>query len=394
MLKINFFFNCVKYFFCFFLNFLFFISFLIPKNKSIWIFSAWNGKKYSDNPRAIFTQIINDHTNIKVIWISKDKDLYKNLKSAQLPSAYAYSIKGFYYHLIAGAAIFTHSIDWDFLSFLIGPKTKKIQTWHGIPIKKICLDDQMFQNQFFKKIIIKFLLPYKNDYKYDLVLAASRYDQLIYESAFAVDKKKIVITGYPRNDQLFNVHKAKNKKKIIYMPTFRGNIGSEFSLLESSNFDFDKANTFMKSINAELFIKLHPVQIYSNRDMLASRDKLNVILLSPTQDIYENLASFDALITDCSGVFFDFLITDKPIIMAPFDFRNYLSFDRDIYVKYNKICPDSPCHNWDQVFSRIKEILFNNEFDRRRYNFLQKKFHKYIDAKSSERAFREIYKIF
>jgi CDP-glycerol glycerophosphotransferase len=395
MLKIKFFLNFVKYFFGFFLNFLFLISFLIPKNKNIWIFSAWNGKKYSDNPKAIFSKILNGNRNIKAVWISKNKDLYLELKSAKLPSVYAYSIRGFYYHLIAGAAIFTHSVDWDFLSFLIGPKTKKIQTWHGIPIKKIGLDDKRFPNQFLRKKIIEFLLPYKKDFKYDLVLAASEYDQLIYESAFAVNKKKIVITGYPRNDQLFNVLKVRNSEvnKVIYMPTFRGDIGSEFSLLESSNFDFDKANKFMKSINAVLFIKLHPVQIYSKRDLLASKDKSNVILLNPSEDIYKNLASFNVLITDFSGIFFDFLITGKPVIMAPFDFANYLSFDRDIYVKYNEICPNRPCWNWNQVFSKLKEISINKKIDRRRYNFLQKKFHKYIDSNSSKRAFTEIYKL-
>ena len=30
---------------------------VIPKNKKLWLFGAWNGQKFSDNPKYIFKYI-------------------------------------------------------------------------------------------------------------------------------------------------------------------------------------------------------------------------------------------------------------------------------------------------------------------------------------------------
>jgi len=390
---IIFLFKCIA---AFFFNSLFIISYVIPKKKNIWIFSSWNGRKYSDNPRAIFCRTLKNHPNIKAIWISKDKHLYYKLKLAGVPVAYAYNIDGFYYQMVAGAAIFSHSIDWDFLSFLISRQTKRVQTWHGIPIKRIGYDDTKYSKTEFRRRIINFLMPYKIDFNYDLVLAASNYDKSIYCKAFHVNNKKVAITGYPRNDQIFtqDFPKKKGAIKIIYMPTFRGEIGSEFQLLKNSKFDFEKTNKYMKELNALLYIKIHPVQIYSNTDLILSKKCSNIILMDPSVDVYENLSEFDMLITDFSGIFFDFLITGKPIIMAPIEFENYLKYDRKIYINYDDICFDSACHNWKMVFKNIEKNLRNKNNNSLRYKNLQMKFHKYLDSNSSERAYNEIIKLF
>ena len=35
---------------------------LVPKDKNLWLFSAWSGKKYADNPKAFFEYVCANKT--------------------------------------------------------------------------------------------------------------------------------------------------------------------------------------------------------------------------------------------------------------------------------------------------------------------------------------------
>lgn len=388
-----------RYFLGLLFNIIYIVACILPKNKNIWIFSAWNGKFFSDNPKFIYLFAYNNQKNISVVWITKSKTLFNQLKVKGLPVSYAYSLKGFYYQLIAGAAIFSHSLDWEFLSYFIGHKTKKIQAWHSVPIKKIGLDDKNYKKRFFKRLVSDIIMPYAKDFKYDLIFACSEFDKSIYCSAFNTQPHKVIITGYPRNDLLFssvNLENPPNKKefRIIYMPTFRGDVGSEFNLFKTTGFDFEKVNSLMKSLNSIFYIKIHPVQVFSTVDIKSVSNMSNIKFLDNNDDIYEKLGTFDILITDFSGIFFDYLITGRPIIMAPLEMDDYILNNRDLYFKYMDICPDLPCGTWDEIFYRLENIIQSNNLTTQQYIKLQKMFHLYLDGNSSKRAYYEIKALF
>ena len=98
------------------------------------------------------------------------------------------------------------------------------------------------------------------------------------------------------------------------------------------------------------------------------------------------------MITDYSGIFFDFLISGKPIIMAPIDYDNYIKDDREVYYDYESICPMPPCNDWKDIMMSI-ELLTQATDIPNRYHEIQKKFHKYNDDKSSQRVIEEIKKL-
>ena len=78
---------------------------------------------------------------------------------------------------------------------------------------------------------------------------------------------------------------------------------------------------------------------------LEQDDHLGFSNLSNQAQITTNMASFgryDVLITDYSGNFSDFLITGKPIMMAPSDYVNYAEDDREVYYDHDSICPALP----------------------------------------------------
>ena len=68
----------------------------IPRNKNLWIFGSWSGKKYSDNSKFLFEYVNLHCSNIKAIWITKSDEVYKELKKTGRNVYYANSIKGIF----------------------------------------------------------------------------------------------------------------------------------------------------------------------------------------------------------------------------------------------------------------------------------------------------------
>lgn len=373
------------------LNAVYLISFLIPKKKKLWLFSSWFGKKYLDNPKYIYQELLKNNYGAQPYWVVKDRTLLRRLEDLNYPVINAFSAKGIWLQLRAEAVIFTHSVNSEFIPCLISAHTKKIQTWHGIPIKKIGFDNKISGNNEGKKV--RFLLPFLRE-NYDLVTAVSTEDKNTLHSAFRTPLEKIRITGYPRNDEIFRKSTNNNESeddnfKIIYMPTLRGNINDEFNLLSNSGFDFKSIDDRLDLLNATLFIKLHPVQIFSKKDKDLINSSKNIKSVFNDDDIYESLGQYDVLITDYSGIFFDFLITGKPIVMAPLDYNDYLRYDRAVYYDYHSICPTPPCSDWTEIIDSIESLIQGTEIPNR-YFEIQSKFHKFNDDKSAVRVIEEI----
>ena len=374
-----------------FLNFFYFFSFLIPKKKGLWLFSSWLGKQYLDNPKYIYQELLKNSNRVQPYWLVKDKTLLHRLEALKYPVIYSFSVRGFWLQLRAEVVVFTHGVRDDFIPCLIGAQTKRVQTFHGIPIKKIGFDNLKAGTSRGK--IVRFFLPFLRE-DYDLVIAGSEEVKKLYNSAFGTPLEKIKITGYPRNDEIFRSSKNNYTKeddgfKIIYMPTLRGGINDNFNLLAPHYFDFDTIDSQLNSLNATLFIKLHPVQAFTQEDEeLISRAK-RIEAVDNHDDIYESLGKYDVLITDYSSIFFDFMIVGKPIIMAPIDYDDYVKHDREVYFDYQSLCPAPPCRDWEEIMRSI-ELLRHERHIPNRYYEIQKKFHKYNDDKSSERVIEEI----
>ena len=133
--------------------------------------------------------------------------------------------------------------------------TYVLQTWHACgAIKKF--GNQLTTRQY----------PVKN---YDVVLANSSYWTQAYSEAFGVKQEQIAITGMPRVDVLTNqayvyhqqalfdekYPQLKNRYKILYAPTFRGNV---IDGLRYDTIDFEKLLAQLPKDTVILY-KMHPL---------------------------------------------------------------------------------------------------------------------------------------
>ena len=298
---------------------------LTPKQKNLWVFGAWFGRRYSDNPKAFFEYVNLSQKHIKAVWITKDPKIVEQLKQEGHLAYLETSYTGLLMQLRAEFVFICQSVHDDLFPACIGKKTTVVNLWHGLPLKKIMYD--VFGDQFSNKNrvgrLFDLLSPYEA-HRNDYLLATSEETQQTLSKAFRLPLERTLITGFPRNDVFI---KSKVTKEItvyqcIYMPTFRGGAGSECDLFSQFDFDFNKIETLLIDNNIKLTLRMHPVNSPPKLLVEKIRHSKNICLDSGG-DIYESIAGYDCLITDYSSIYFDFLLGEKPIIFAPFDLKEY-----------------------------------------------------------------------
>lgn len=369
---------------------LYWIAKFVPKDNRVWIFGAWFGDKYADNSRCLFEYINKNHPEIQTIWITSNKNLLDEIKNSGYKVYLKYSIPSIFYGLKAKYSIFVHSNNSDCMLFLNNGNTKLIQLWHGAPIKKIGNDDKKVKDKsIYKSILSSLFFPFLKKEIYDIFTAIGNEDSKTYKSAF--NQHNVNISGLCRNDNLFDKNMT-DEFIIMYLPTFRDNIGDKVDLFSNYNFESLKWNEFLSRSKIKLYIKMHPVN-KPKKELLDKFSNNTDICFLEEIDVAEILPKTDILITDYSSVFLDFVLTDRPIIFAPFDYDTYINKDRELYYDYDEVTPGPKCKDWSEVLIWIEK--FKNDpilyLDERKK--VKGMFHKYQDGKSCERVYFEILKI-
>ena len=119
------------------------------------------------------------------------------------------------------------------------------------------------------------------------------------------------------------------------MPTFRqskngrfnagGIVSSETMLPILSEFkclkEFDE---YLKSNGVFLVVKVHPLAKFKNIvDLQNIRILTNEDIVSKGVKLYEFVKDFDALVTDYSSIYFDYMLLDRPIGFTLDDYETY-----------------------------------------------------------------------
>lgn len=227
--------------------------------------------------------------------------------------------------------------------------------------------------------------------KCDELIAPCEYAKEKYKEAFKLvfnsedDYKKIHLLGQPRCDifsslykfplDLFtNIEELNNYKKkynfiISWLPTHRkGQNKNILNLIEESNLNLSGLNSFCKSNNILFIIKPHFLEINIIQNITQNFDN---IVINKDTDPYPLLKYTDILITDYSSVYFDFLLTNKPIIFTPFDLKEYIKYT-NFYESYEHMTPGIKCFTWDEVINEINSIIcLNDKYKQIRQNFLK-----------------------
>ncbi|MDT2764814.1 CDP-glycerol glycerophosphotransferase family protein [Enterococcus asini] len=296
-----------------------------------------SGEVLSDNCLAIFEKMKRENIRGKYIWLCSSKEdidlgkkkLKQNSSNIDIKDTYFYkknSIKGILSYYLSNYVFYTAGL---FEKLPRSPLHKKINLWHGMPLKKI--GKQIDENAVFN---------------FDNVLSnGSIFDNVI-SNSFDVDENKVLNIGSPRNDFLKEVIDFSFKeiffnddKVICWLPTFRRNT---FSSEQNGKFqdnsmgiisfdEFDELNFFLEKNNLNLLIKLHPMDVLNENSFFTDfNDTYTRIKIMTNKNnllrniyFYKCLQFSSALITDYSSIYFDYLILEKPIGIVNNDVSEY-----------------------------------------------------------------------
>jgi len=364
------------------------ISRIVPKDKKLWIFGSRFGEHYDENSRKFFEFVNQAALDIRAVWLTKDTQVYEHLKKKGYEVYKTFSLYGYLYSMRAGVVIV--SISLLDVNYRVVAGSKIIQLWHGTPLRDTDL------------------APLCEDYSM-VIIAAEEF--LHKQKMSEIRQFRYALTGYPRNDILFSSEKIEQierlrslyqcKKLVLYLPTHRQRLSSdgkiapipEFNFFDSFGFDIDYIEDLMKNNRSLFALKLHSLQRFPKGAMLERVQKSKFIHLidahHPLVDVHDYLRYTDILITDYSSVYFDFLLLDRPIIFAPFDYDEQLMV-RSIRFPYEEVTPGPKAKDWPEVYSWLKDIFAGKDDWTESRQGMNRRFNAYRDGRNSERVYREI----
>ena len=377
-------------------------SYFIPRSKHIWVFGAWYGRQYNDNPAYLFEYVKNNKPDIKVVWLTNNKQIINDLRKKGYNVFHKNSIQGFWNGSRAGVTFINCGYD-DVNKYCIN-SSFKVQLWHGVPLKKIKNDDMVNENIEYSfilrslRVLLLKLLPFLNE-KYDLIISSGEKLTDRFESAFNISRNKIIETGYPRMDIITSKKFSYSKNVlydeksidncILYAPTHRrlGNGDNNYFM----NLNFADFNQFLKDNKAILLVKMHFYEKLETNSF-SNNEYSNIKLLDDHNsfDINRVLYHVDLLITDYSSVFYDYLVLDRPILFFPLDLSEYQEIDRELYEDYQDSTPGVKCYDWGEIQIHLEKHFFKEDFYQNKREQIFNQFYQFSDNQNCSRIINQI----
>lgn len=226
---------------------------------------------------------------------------------------------------------------------------------------------------------------------YDYCTVSSKEICKFYAEGFGLSLEKVVATGVPRTDIFFSSRykekvradfydkypHLKNKKIILFAPTFRGN-GKKTGYYPQERFDFVK---LFEKLNGEyaIIIKHHP--FVNNKVEIPEKYLNDIIDMSENEELNDLLFVTDILITDYSSVVFEASLLDIPMLLYAFDLQSYIS-TRGFYYEYDDLVPGKIVSN----MSQLEEAIENNDFEEYKIEGFKKRFFDELDGRAGYRV--------
>ena len=367
------------------------LSFLMPRDKKLWIFVGWHQNSereiFADNSKYLFLHTANNIPSVKAVWIGRDNRICNILNKEGYDAYSIRSLKGVYYSLRAGFTFIDAFMRLE--NWRLSGQSKVIQLWHGKGPKKTG-----YSSPYSLAAYSKFTSP--NLFrKFHYFIASSDYTAGLVSSSFRIRKEKILVSGLPKYDVLFDdiggsridinmnlrnkIREARSQnfdKLIFYAPTFRPDGSNPLMQLELA-----QLNNFLLKKNYFLIGSLHPKFSMKN---WAPKDRFsNIHFTESGYDIYPLLKNFDLLITDYSSLAVDFLLIDKPTIFFVYDIEKYRK-EMGLHEDFWDLIPGPRAYNFNQLLSALDSEMETSDYENKK-RVAKEKLFAYRDGGAAKR---------
>ncbi len=345
---------------------------------------------FSDNSYALYEELIRRGINKKyrIYWMKtfRDEKVYvlpKNVSTfEQQPATFRETIHRAY---VLNCSRFI--IDCNSFVKKRRKNQVRIHLGHGMPIK----------------IDLEYSRKFGDCEKY---MIQSEFWKDIYINQILVPEEILCTHGYPRNDVL--VHKVpavtwqdsikEYKKVLMWMPTYRQHrrhmdraMKVEYPYGMPCVHDKEELMSLQELLNENemlLLFRPHPVQdlsVWEEGDFSNIQIANDAYLAKYDLTLYELLGHTDALITDYSSVYFDYLLTDKPVALTIEDQEEYFQHFTLAFSDYKELIKGYYVETYGQLLEFVREILEGKDSMATDRAAAKMMFHKDVTGKSAEK---------
>jgi CDP-glycerol glycerophosphotransferase len=281
------------------------------------VYTSFDGAQYSDSPRAIHEELVRREAPFEHLWVVRDGQ-------SEVPDS-ARSVRegSRAYYEALGSARFVVTNDLFPTWFARRPDQVCLQTWHGMPLKRLRADTPAKRVQR-GRFAIDWQQQVRN---WQHVLSPSSFATPILQSAYGIEGE-LLETGYPRGDLLAGADRdelglevrrrlgvPEGKRTVLYAPTFRDDVYDlDGAYRLDPRLDLESLQAAVGDDTVVLF-RRHPyvVDAIPTDPAGALRD------VSAYPDATELLLAADVLVTDYSSIMFDYAITGRPMLFHAYD---------------------------------------------------------------------------
>ncbi|MGX2997257.1 CDP-glycerol glycerophosphotransferase family protein [Streptomyces sp. JNUCC 64] len=329
-------------------------------------FLSYNGKQYSDSPRAMHEELMRRGSDLRYLWAVRDGQVVLP------PTADKVRMWGreWFEALATSRYIVTngHLPEWVERR----PGQVIVQTWHGTMLKKIGHDietlhfDREYQNR----------LALEAD-NWSLLVSSNRFSTPILKRAFSYHGE-VLEAGYPRNDYLYSPDRDRiartvrerlglpeGKKVVLYAPTWRDDQSHsagqyKFRLMV----DVEEARARLGHDHV-LLVRRHSNTV----DAVPGAGDGFVYDVSEYPDIAELYLAADVMVTDYSSVMFDYAHLKRPMLFFTYDLEHYRDTLRGFYFDFERDSPGPLLRTSAELVDAIRridevQVEYQDRFDR------------------------------
>ncbi|MFE9559893.1 CDP-glycerol glycerophosphotransferase family protein [Streptomyces sp. NPDC006487] len=291
--------------------------------KDIVVYDAFQGRGAGDSPRAVHEELLRRDEKLEHVWLVRDG-------RAEVPeTARAVPYDSLEYWEVLARARYYVVNDSVPRAFRRRPGQTVVQTWHGTPLKQIGHD---FMHDYYTSPEVLDALEHDSA-QWSLLASPGSYATPVLKRALGYDGE-VIASGSPRTDALVRPDAGRiaqvrrrlglpeGKKVVLYMPTWRENrlgwsVSSGYKL--DLRIDLDAARRELGEDHVLLIRGHHKVTEQVREGV---RDGF-VVDVSRWPDPTDLLLVADVLISDYSSAIFDFVHTDRPVLLFAYDLEHY-----------------------------------------------------------------------
>jgi CDP-glycerol glycerophosphotransferase (TagB/SpsB family) len=275
-----------------------------------------------------------------------------------------------------------------------------INLWHGIPLKRIgvtSLDNAPLRENLLREHA-----------RHHAVIASSKMDQLAMAAAFQpLTMDNIWITGLPRNDvvvcdeqrlptdfieQLEKLRfEVNGRRLVLFAPTFRNHQAMAYYRFTPQQRESIAA--CLERHNAVMGIREHMAdraQSYTAALMKEPGPFINLDrqAFAEIEVLYREA---DALITDYSSCFIDFMLTGRPQISFAYDRTKYVDQERGMFYNLEDVFPGPVCEDFDTLLNALEKTLAGEETEHPLvYAQKRRMFFEFLDDRNTNRLVERV----